>query len=700
MFVLPLLLAAALLALLVAEVGAMTPAQDSQRAPAIPIIAHDPYFSIWSASDALTDGWTRHWTGATNALCGLARIDGSAYRWMGPEPRNAAAMKQVSVEVLPTRTIYAFEATGVRLQVTFVTPALPEDIDLLSRPLTYVVFTATATDGRPHAVSVYLDSTCEAVVNRTEEPVQWSRARVNGLQVLRAGSQRQEVLAKVGDDLRIDWGHLMLAAPSTAGVEMATTPADQARGAFASEGRLPASDDLRMPRPASDAWPVLACAMDLGQVSASPVSQRIMVAYDDEWSLEVFARRLRPYWRRNGMDAAGLLTTADHEYDAIAARCARFDSELKADLRAAGGTALERLGCLAYRQCFAANKIAADWDGSPVMMPKENFSNGCIATVDVHYPTSPIFLLLSPALLRAQLTPVLDYAASARWRFAFAPHDLGTYPRANGQVYGGGEQTERDQMPVEECGNMLLMLGALARAEGNPEYALRHWKTLEKWAGYLLERGLDPENQLCTDDFAGHLAHNCNLSLKAILAIGAFGKLAESAGKTEEAKRYSSEAKRMAAKWIDMAKDGDHYRLAFDRAGSWSQKYNLVWDRLLGLGLFPADVAETEMKWYRSHLGAYGLPLDNRSTYTKLDWCVWSATLTGSRSDLDALLAPLAAFLDKTPDRVPLTDWFETTDARKVGFQARSVVGGVFIPLLSDAAIWQKWAGRSRSAGR
>jgi hypothetical protein len=161
------------------------------------------------------------------------------------------------------------------------------------------------------------------------------------------------------------------------------------------------------------------------------------------------------------------------------------------------------------------------------------------------------------------------------------------------------------------------------------------------------------------------------------------------------AAKYGNAAKTMAANWVKMAADGDHYRLAFDKPGTWSQKYNLVWDSILGLHMFPSQVAEKEVAFDRAHLNAYGLPLDNRATYTKLDWTVWSATLATNPDDFRAIVAPIAAFLNKTPDRVPMTDWYDTVSAKQVGFQARSVVGGVYIKMLADPELWSKWAARA-----
>jgi len=665
--------------------------ETSFRPPAVPLVVHDPYFSIWSTANRLSDDWTRHWTGKTQALMAMLRIDGKTFRVMGREPRSVPAMPQVSCEVFPTRTVYKFQGSGIELVLTFLSPLLADDPDLLSRPLTYVAIRIRATDGQAHAAAFYFDASSEIAVNSPDEKVVWSRLNLDGLQALSIGSQMQPVLEKSGDDLRIDWGYLYLGIPRQEGTSACLNAAQECRSTFIRNGDLPVRDDPDQPRSVGDGYPVAAAAFNLGNVGDTAVSRRLLLAYDDRFSIEYFFRRLRPYWRGRSFDAADLLETSAREYDSIADRSAEFDEGLMADMRKAGGESYARLATLAYRQSLAAHKLAVDIDGTPLFFPKENFSNGCISTVDVIYPEAPMYLLLNPALLRALLTPVLEYAKSPEWKFSFAPHDLGTYPKANGQVYGGGAKTEEDQMPVEESGNMLLMMAGLAKVEGKTDYAVKYWPLLQRWAEYLKEKGFDPENQLCTDDFAGHLAHNANLSIKAILALRAYAYLCELTGKKPEAQLYKKTAADFAREWIRKADDGDHFRLAFDKPGTWSQKYNLVWDKILGFGLFPPEIANKEVAYYKKVQLPFGLPLDNRREYTKLDWVLWTATLAESAADFAAFLDPVYKFLNETPDRVPLTDWYWTNTAKKTGFQARPVVGGVLIKMLADPEILKKW---------
>jgi hypothetical protein len=665
------------------------------RPPAVPLVVHDPYFSTWSVTDSLAHEWPKHWTGYGRGMTGLIRVDGKAYRYLGLFPSEVPAAEQLEVLVTPTRSIYTFCAGPVALVLTFTTPALPQDLDLLSRPVTYVEFEVSSRDGIGHAVSVYIDASADWAVN-IEEQVVWSRFVLADMQVMRIGSLDQGILRKSGDNLRIDWGYFYLAVPSAEAGRPVTVLTDfrSAREGFATSGRLPASDDLRMPRLASDQWPVMACVFDLGEIGRRRETRHVLLAYDELFAIEYLNRRLRPYWRRKGMEADQLLLAAESDFPALRERCAAFDQELMADLRRVCGERYARLCALAYRQCLAGHKLVADADGTPLYFSKENFSNGCIATVDVTYPSSPFFLLFNPDLLKAQLTPVLDYALSPRWNFPFAPHDLGVYPLANGQVYGGGERSEVDQMPVEECGNMLILLVALAETTGDTGYAKRYWGLVTQWADYLVDNGMNPGRQLCTDDFTGHLAHNTNLALKAIVGVGCYALLCASIGERGRAKRYRAVAEGMVRRWMEMADDGDHYRLVFDQSDTWSQKYNLVWDRLLGLDLFPPELARAEIAYYKTKQNQFGIPLDSRNAYTKLDWIAWSASLAEDEQDFRFLTDPLYDWAHQTPTRVPLSDWYWTTDGRQVGFQARSVVGGLFIKMLGKRAVWDKWLKR------
>lgn len=658
-------------------------AADAIRPPAVPLVTSDPYFSIWSMADHLTDDQTRHWTASPQPLDAYIRCDGKAYRLIGNALKSVDAMKQTSVAVLPTRSVFTFESSELHLTLTFMTPALPDDLDVLSRPLTYVICQMSSADARPHNVSLYFSAGPELAVDSPEQFVVAKSETIGDLVTAHLGTEDQPILERRGDSVRIDWGQAYVAAP-TAYAHASIGPAHSPEFDFVRNGTLRNS-------------PTAILLIDFGQVATNPVTRHWIVAYDDEFSINYFGKNLRPYWRRNGAQAADLLQSAEKDFDSLQKRCEDFDTELMADLTKVGGEKYAMLCALAYRQCLAGCKLAADANGQPMLFPKENTSNGCISTVDVIYPMEPTFLLFSPTLAKASLAPVLNYAASSRWKWPFAPHDLGTYPQATGQVYGGGEASDENQMPVEESGNMIILLDAIAQIQGNADFAGKWWPEVTKWAEYLKANGFDPTKQLCTDDFAGHLAHNTNLSIKAIEALGAFANLADMRGDQQTADQYRKLATDFAAQWIKKADDGDHFRLAFDAPGTWSQKYNLVWDRILDLNLFPAEVAHKEIAFYLTKLNPYGLPLDNRQAYTKTDWTFWTATLAMNRKNFEALIDPVYRFANETPSRVPFSDFYYTTSGKDAGMHARPVIGGVFIKMLSDETSWKKWASRDKT---
>ena len=690
----------------VLSISAIGHAQSSPvplRPPATPLVTHDPYFSIWSMADKLTDVPTKHWTGVAQEMNGIVRVDGKDYRFLGTaggHGQTIPALDEVSQTVTPTRTIVEMTSPEIELRVEFFSPLFPDNMKVMARPVTYLTWTATSRDGHEHDVSLYFDAAGTLATNDPGEKVLWSREKVNGLDLLRIGTQEQPVLQRFGDNVRIDWGWFYIAVPQNENSEL-TAGNESYRDDFLLTGNLPPSDDIegaRTPKSHYPPAPALNVVLPLGSVGSAPVTRHILLAYNDGYSVEYMETKLLPYWRTEFPTFSGMLQAAEQQYPALEAHAQQYDTALQADLVRVGGPEYAVIARLAFRQAIAAQKLVETDDGTPFFMPKENFSNGSISTVDVIYPSAPMFLLLNPKLVEAQLEPVLRYAEMPRWKFPFAPHDLGVYPLANGQQYGGGEISQADQMPVEETGNMILLVAATEHAEGNVEFARRYWPLLTKWAQYLMDNGLDPANQLCTDDFAGHLAHNANLSIKAIEALGAYAQLAQHLGDTNTAARYQSAAASMVRKWIKLADAGDHSRLAFNKPGTWSQKYNLVWDRILGLNLFPPDVASKEIAFYKTQLNPYGLPLDNRATYTKLDWETWTATLATNPADFQRFIHPIYKFLNETPDRVPMTDWYDTITGKQVGFQARSVVGGVYIKMLAEPAIWSKWATPANNA--
>jgi hypothetical protein len=655
------------------------------RPPAVPLVTADPYLSIWSEADRLTDKNTQHWTHSEQSLVSLIRIDGQCFRLMGDDPDSVPALPQTSLEVWPTRSIYEFENANVQVTLTFMTAALPHDLHVFTRPLSYIAWSVKSVDGKRHAISIYDSTSSELAVNDPSQTVDWEHKTCGPLTALKVGSDEQNLLAPAGDATRIDWGYAYAAAPTA--VSTAAIGGDgELTSAFVTSGTLPATDDNRQPRAVSDDQPVLAFTFDLGKVGGVPVDRHVIVAYDELYSIKFSGTNLRPYWRRNGLGPSDLLTSAEADYPTLVTWCTQFDHALVDDLTKVGGPEYAQVAAAAYRECLAANGYAADANKQLLMFTKENTSNGDIATVDVIFPQDPMLIFLSPTLAKASIVPVLDYAESPRWNFPNAPHDLGTYPIARADGNAG------EAMVVEESGNMLLITDAICQEDGNARFVGPYWDKLTQWAQFLQQYGLDPEDQLCTDDFMGHLAHNANLSVKAVLALAAYGDMCRIKGDATDAKTYHNLAAADAQHWMSAASDGDHYRLAFDKPGTWSQKYNLVWDKILGLGIFPPAVAQSEIAYYKTKILPYGTPLDSRTHLTKTDWSIWTATLADNQRDFQSFIDPIYDYFNETTTRDPEADSYVTDDIHSGGMHARPVVGGFFIKALSDRALWQKWS--------
>ncbi len=634
------------------------------RAPAYPLITIDPFFSVWSQADKLTETATAHWTNRPNEINGVAVIDGTAYRFMG-DNNSIPAMEQLSVDCNTFSTIYTFVTAGVKLTLTFTSPVIPSDLYLLSRPISYLEIKREFTDGKKHDVKIKISVSEQICTDFTKsEPVACETLTIGKYNSVKMGTVAQNVLCKSGDDHRISWGYFYLTTEGDTSISIG-------------EG---------------DALTFVNAEIDLKS------STLITFAYDDVYSIEYFGKRLKTYWNKDGALITDEILKAHGDYKATLKRCNEFGDRLFIDAVRAGGEKYAEILELALRQTVAAHKLAIDEDGNVLFISKECYSNGCAATVDVSYPSIPLFLLYNPELVKGMMRPIYKYAESDKWKFNFAPHDVGQYPLLNGQVYGldleTGEMKYEKQMPVEECGNMLVMEAAVALATKSTAFANQHLDMLEAWVKYLIENGRDPANQLCTDDFAGHLAHNCNLSLKAIMGIAGLAIIYGMNGKKREERKYMSLARELALDWAERASNSNgSYRLAFDAPDTFSMKYNIVWDKLFGTNLMPRNVIESEFASYSKHINAYGMPLDSRKSYSKTDWLVWTATLASEREDFEAYVAPLWRFFNDSPSRVPMTDWYDTLmgthhvysswrESIEKSFRNRTVQGGLYIKLL------------------
>ena len=624
------------------------------RAPATPLITVDPYFSVWSPADRLNDSVTVHWTAKPNTINGYVTVDGDMYRFMGKN--DVPEIGQTDSDMSALVSSYNFSNDSISLDVAFFSSLFTDDLYRLSRPVSYMKVAYCSNDGKDHKVSVRIDVSEEICIDKKgEKKTDASLTEFYGVKAAKIGARNQRILSKFGDDLRIDWGYFYLASGNG-------TP------------KTFREDDMNF----------VSCEADLKEYEV----ENFVFAYDDIKCLNYFGSKVEAYWKKSGKSIKKAIAEALDEANYVYTTCVVKSSELAETAYDAGGKEYADLLELAYRQTIAAHKLAVDDDGEVIFISKECFSNGCAATVDVTYPSSPFMLLYNTELLKGTLRPIFRFARSKEWDFDFAPHDAGTYPFVTGQRYGWAQAYDRAlyesrQMPVEESGNMLIMMANIAMIDGNTDFCNGYTDLLEQWVKYLVEYGEDPANQLCTDDFAGHLAHNCNLSLKAIMGVAAYSIILKMNGKKSESRKYMDKARKMADSWSERAANSDgSFRLAFDRPGTYSMKYNIVWDGLWNTNLFKPCVINSEFSSNFRHFNAYGMPLDNRRTYTKSDWLVWTAALAGTQDEFEKYIYPLWKAYNDTPSRVPMTDWYDTVTSQMVGFRHRSVVGGLFIKLL------------------
>lgn len=661
--------------------------------PAYPLWLVDPLFSVWAKTDALNCGDTVFWTGQEKRVYGLVRFNNKTYSFLGRRD-GAVPMEQTECEVRAFSTDYTFRGEGFTLKVRFVSPLLPNDPDILSCPVCYTEYEVIPDGSLPEDFSVAIAMDEEFCYNGERAWVVGGVIPLKGYEAAYFTRGRNMVCSDTSDMAAPDWGDIYLAA------QEAWLVSEASLSLYVAEGRR---EYLRKD------WERLYL---LGVNTAE--KGYFMTAYDDKASVFYFGEWLKAYFFRGGKNILDALNFSRDRHESILAKCEEFDEKLKSDC-ARVGKDYYLLACASLRQSVAAHKLVQNGKGELLFLSKENNSNGCIGTVDVSYPSIPLYLLYNPELVNAMMRGIYEFAKMPVWNYDFAPHDLGTYPWCAGQVYGTAYRQDKYccgmfstgvsprtnqmlyirpaesdvydkncQMPVEECGNMLIMQAAAIVAGGDKKLAKDNFSLLRGWVKYLEKYGLNPENQLCTDDFAGHLAGNINLSLKALAGIEGFSVICRALGKNALADTYEEKARGFAEKFKKKVGEGI-MPLAYGQEDTFSVKYNILFDKLFGFDLIGSDICERETAYYIEKSNRYGVPLDTRESYTKADWILWAAALSDDDEKCEAMYEPVVRYLQESPSRVPFGDWYYTVRGDVVHFINRSVVGGCFAPLLKKS---------------
>lgn len=650
--------------------------------PSYPLFVNDPNFSLWSSCEILNSVNVKSWWGETKKIYGTLKTQEGTFCFLGNAAEDFANSdvknaEQIAVSITAFSTDYIFKAGKVKLKIRFVSPILPNDFDLISLPVCYMEYEVEGDGFMELSFFVNRAIAYNDIAQTVDKRVKCGVLRGENYETAFIGLSRQMPLSTCNDLIGADWGYYYLTGESAYALD------ESSLAVYLACGNKNVS--------------VNGVERYIGSINRA-TSGRIMMAYDDLVSIEYFGEYLKGYYLENHTIAEALEFTFKNA-GTINAKLQEFDEKLQKKAKNLGAEYLNVLYA-SLRQSIAAHKLVKDKDGNILFLSKECNSNGCIGTVDVSYPSMPLFLLYNPELVKGMLRPIFKFARMPVWTYDFAPHDVGTYPSCCGQVYGlkSGAFSERDysvsthypvyslpanfdaydfnmQMPVEECANVLIMLLAIYRKDGDISFFADNQDLCSKWVEYLVKYGLRPENQLCTDDFAGHLKNNLNLSIKAIVGLAAYAELSGETRYRKTAEGYAKEIMQFVSKFA-------HSPLTWDSGEeTFSLKYNLAYDKILGLGLFPQSFLEKEIDFYLTKATEYAVPLDNRNTYAKSDWLMWVAALTDDIDKKKQFITLLDNYLKKVADRNPFPDWYDSNTGKRYWFRNRTVQGGCFILL-------------------
>ncbi|ORY71741.1 uncharacterized protein BCR38DRAFT_328936 [Pseudomassariella vexata] len=629
----------------VANASVLTP-------PVLPLAVRNPYLSTWLADARKNpwDHWPMFWTGSTFGFAIMAAVPdtNSVYPLLG-RPQDFLREKDGSYAVqFPKYNGATFDASTTNLTYTISSPKNGDEVKINLSFLSPITPTSTFRQALPASymtvhvegtlnVSVFVDINGEWVSGDHNNEITWELGKAEASTSSESDVKFWKIARRFPQHFtehadQAEWGTLYFTGP--ADVDHQTGEAVSLRRYFAKHGVLNNHHDHSY-RKMFDNEPLFAFAKHFklgGGTKSSPKKDSTLFTFaliQDPVVQYASARgltQMRPLWSSYFFTPEEMLLYHYNDFDTAAALASDYSEQLAKDAFASGSQDYQDIAALSARQVLGATQ----WSGTPdnpILFLKEISSNGNFQTVDVIFPAFPFFLYTNPQWLSYLLEPLLEHQLSGQYPNNYSMHDLGYhFPNATGHGDGNDEY-----MPVEECGNMLIMGLALANAmRDNPrpafiraahttaalplgprtvetrsvddygmdlrwedmgttgskaaeKWTMRSYPLWTKWTGYLVRESLIPANQLCTDDFAGWLANQTNLALKGIVGIRAMSDMANLVGDTADAAKYRRIADDYIAKWQDygISRDQTHAKLSYTWQGSWTTLYNLYADALL-----------------------------------------------------------------------------------------------------------------------
>ncbi|KAB8305035.1 hypothetical protein EYC80_004340 [Monilinia laxa] len=662
-----------------------------------------PYFNSWQLfganapdpenGDSLALRWNRFWHGQIMGMTGIVIVDGEPSTWMGyPFAADQKTLlqeaNQTSFEYTSTKSIFTFDVGGkINLTATFLSPLTPHDLKRQSLTMSYLHVDVVSTDGAGHDVSIYTDISAEWISGDRTTTAQWDYG-VTSDDIAYHRVYRQEQLEFTEINEQAEWGYWYWATQDTTNVTYQSGQDKAVRSAFETEGKLPNTKDSNF-RAINDDFPVFGFAKDFGPVSTKAQEVVFVLGLAQENAIQFDGSggntTLPSLWTSYFSSDTEALSYFYNDWSTSYGYSNIFDNMISADSIAFGGQDYLTITSLSARQAFGATQLVGS-SSSPYLFVKEISSDGNVQTVDVLFPMHPILLYTNPLLLKLALKPLFENQESGKYPNTYSMHDLGAaYPNATGHTAGNDEA-----MPLEECGNMLIMSLSYYRASNDSQFLKDHYPILDQWTQYLIASALVPASQLSTDDFAGPLVNQTNLALKGIIGIAAMAEIANLTSHSDVASNYSNIAKSYVDQWIDLAVIDNttlpHTSLSYSNPDpdSYSLLYNLYPDTLLSLHIIPPSIYTMQSNFYSSIAQSYGVPLDSRNSWTKSDWNIWCATIADDSTKKD-MINRVARFVGETESSVPLTDFYDRETGSladfPTNFLARPVVGGHFAGL-------------------